>query len=312
MPDFFEKNKIFFAVIIAGLLISGAVNSLNISISKSDLSKNQSGKIKNSAVQPILADQEESKFTESDIDQIDLFSNNEAKDSVAGSVPNEQEENNSAEPQADLYKVVKVVDGDTIAVDIAGKTKTIRLIGINTPETVDPRKPVECFGKEASNKAKEILTGKSVRLEADITQGERDKYGRLLRYAFLEDGTNFNKMMISEGFAYEYTYGTPYKYQDEFNQAEKEAMDAQKGLWEPCACGAPTGAAAIASAASPTLISSLTTVSNKYDCSGNIYNCSDFSTHAEAQAAFEACGGAANDIHRLDSDKDGLACESLP
>ncbi|MBU3925078.1 thermonuclease family protein [Patescibacteria group bacterium] len=292
MPDFFEKNKIFFAVIIAGLLISGAIRSLNrpiyIPASQTELSKNN--EVKNSAAQSATANtREENNSAESSSDQL-----------------------KSPEPQADLYKVVKVVDGDTIAVDIAGKTKTIRLIGINTPETVDPRKPVECFGKEASNKAKEILTGKSVRLEADITQGERDKYGRLLRYAFLEDGTNFNKMMISEGFAYEYTYGTPYKYQDEFNQAEKEAMDAQKGLWAPGACDAQTGAAAIASAASPTLISSLTTVSNKYDCSGNIYNCSDFSTHAEAQAAFEACGGAANDIHRLDSDKDGLVCESLP
>lgn len=130
-----------------------------------------------------------------------------------------------------MYKVVKVIDGDMVAVEINGKTKTIRLIGLNTPETVDPRKPVERFGIEASNKAKEILTGKSVRLEADGIIGERGKYGRLLRYIFLEDGTNFNKMMISEGYAYEYTYNSPYKYQKEFKEAEKEAREAKKGLW---------------------------------------------------------------------------------
>jgi len=103
------------------------------------------------------------------------------------------------------YDVVKVVDGDTIDVSINGKTERIRLIGINTPETVDPRKPVECFGKEASDKAKTLLGGMKVYLESDITQGELDKYSRLLRYVFLENGTNFNLLMIKEGYAYEYT-----------------------------------------------------------------------------------------------------------
>lgn len=88
-----------------------------------------------------------------------------------------------------LYKVSQVVDGNTIKVDLNGTIETIRLIGINTPETVDPRKPVECFGKEASDKAKALLSNTNVSLEADPTQGERDKYGRLLRYVFMEDGT---------------------------------------------------------------------------------------------------------------------------
>ncbi len=212
--------------------------------------------------------------------------------------------------QADLYKVTKIVDGDTITVDIAGKIETLRLIGINTPETVDPRKPVECFGKEASNKAKEILTGKSIRLEADSTQDERDKYGRLLRYVFLADGTSFNKMMISEGYAYEYTYNIPYKYQIEYKQAEKEAKEAQKGLWAAGVCDLPVNTPTVVPVASS--VPKSVSVSGNYDCSGNIYNCTDFSTHTEAQAVYEACGGVSNDIHRLDSDKDGLACESLP
>ncbi len=317
MTNFFERNKTFFAIIIAGLLISSAVNSLNISVSKSDLSENQTSKIKDSAVQLIPASQEENRFTESYIDQAGLYFDNEAKDSVIEPAFNNQKESNvsepliplkSPEPRADLYKITKIVDGDTIAVDIAGKTETIRLIGINTPEIVDPGKPAECFGKEASNKAKETLTGKSVKLEADSAQGERDKYNRLLRYIFLEDGTNFNKMMISDGFAYEYTYNIPYEYQDEFKQAEKEARESKRGLWAPNACDSQISAAA--GMPIPVVISAL--LSAKYDCSCNIYNCSDFSTHVEAQAAYDACGGVANDIYRLDSDKDGSACESLP
>ena len=130
-----------------------------------------------------------------------------------------------------LYEVVRVVDGDTIDVSIDGKTERIRLIGINTPETVDPRKPVECFGVEASNKAKELLTGKKVSLESDSTQGERDKYDRLLRYAFIDGDINFNLLMIQTGFAYEYTYDLPYKYQSEFKEAQQKATASKAGLW---------------------------------------------------------------------------------
>jgi micrococcal nuclease len=149
-----------------------------------------------------------------------------------------------------LYLVKAVVDGDTVKVEIDGKTETLRLIGLDTPETVDPRKPVQCFGREASNKAKEILDGKRVKLEADITQGERDKYGRLLRYLFLEDGALFNKLMIADGYAHEYTYqSNPYKYQKEFKEAERYARENKKGLWSASACGGDTSKAAASSTA---------------------------------------------------------------
>ncbi len=144
--------------------------------------------------------------------------------------------NLKTEPNADLFLVSSVVDGDTVKVNIAGTVETLRLIGIDTPETVDPRKPVQCFGVEASNKAKALLSGKMVRLEADPTQGERDVYGRLLRYVFLSDGTNFNKLMIEQGYAFEYTYSTPYKYQTEFNQAETYARTNKLGLWADDTC----------------------------------------------------------------------------
>ncbi|HTK04571.1 MAG TPA: thermonuclease family protein [Candidatus Eisenbacteria bacterium] len=142
----------------------------------------------------------------------------------------------AAQPARDLHKVVKVVDGDTVDIDIDGKTERIRIIGINTPETVDPRRPVECFGKEASARAKQLLDGKSVRLEADPSQGERDKYDRLLRFVFLEDGTDFGKTMIKDGYAYEYTYDSPYKYQSAYKAAQRDAESGKRGLWADSVC----------------------------------------------------------------------------
>jgi len=140
-------------------------------------------------------------------------------------------------PIADVWaKVISVVDGDTLKVSLNGKTETLRLIGINTPETVDPRRSVECFGREASNRAKALLGGQTVRLSGDPTQDERDKYGRLLRYLWLSDGTFFNLKMISDGYAYEYTYKTAYQYQTEFKKAQATAKAQGRGLWADDAC----------------------------------------------------------------------------
>lgn len=134
-------------------------------------------------------------------------------------------------------QVVRVVDGDTVRVSFNGEEKTIRLIGINTPESVDPRREVECFGKEASNRAKELLSGQTVILEQDETQGNTDRYNRLLRYVRLPDGRIFNQVLIGEGYAYEYTYDLPYKYQAEFKQAQNDAQNAKRGLWSDQTCG---------------------------------------------------------------------------
>jgi len=137
------------------------------------------------------------------------------------------------------YKVARVVDGDTIRVIINGKEETVRLIGIDTPETVDPRKPVECFGREASAAAKRMLEGKSIYLEEDPTQSERDRYGRLLAYVWV-DHTLFNLWMIRQGYAHEYTYDEPYKYRDEFRAAERYARTHDVGLWSPRTCNGDT------------------------------------------------------------------------
>ncbi len=134
------------------------------------------------------------------------------------------------------YKVTKVTDGDTIHVQIGETDEVIRLIGINTPETVDPRRPVQCFGKEASNRMKEIVGGKIVRLEYDDSQSLRDAYDRLLAYVYLEDGQMVNRKMVAEGYAYEYTYLRPYKYQKEFRELQRLADTSERGLWAPDNC----------------------------------------------------------------------------
>lgn len=224
----------------------------------------------------------------------------------------------SPSQQSTLYSVISVIDGDTIKVTINGQQETLRLIGIDSPETVDPRKPVQCFGKEASAKAKSLLTGKSVSLESDPTQGERDKYQRLLRYVFLEDGTSFNKLMISEGFAHEYTYDTPYKYQSEFKQAQKDAETNKTGLWADNACptstpqpspvkttgNANTTTSGVNSGTTGTSGGSSGTTGS-FTCSGKTA-CGQMSSCAEAEFYLNSCG-----VSRLDGDKDGVPCESL-
>jgi len=130
-------------------------------------------------------------------------------------------------------KVIRVIDGDTI--EIEGGER-IRYIGIDTPETVDPRKPVQCFGVEASNKNKELVEGKMARLEKDIT--DRDAYNRLLRYVWVGD-TFVNLELVKRGFAYSYSYPPDIKYQDQFVKAQQEAREAKRGLWNSCPAVAP-------------------------------------------------------------------------
>lgn len=223
------------------------------------------------------------------------------KEDIAGIAPSEAL---TSMPNAwEQATVVKVVDGDTIAVSVNGKNETVRIIGIDTPEVVDPRKTVECFGKEASERAKVMFeSNKAVLLESDPTQGDRDKYQRLLRYVWIEDEKiDFGKKMIADGYASEYTYNIPYKYQTEYKQAEKEASEAKKGLWADDACVSTIQTSPFVKPQPATSVS------------GGDKDCSDFATQAEAQAYFESKGGSpTNNVDRLDADHDGIACESLP
>ena len=233
----------------------------------------------------------------------------EVEPEVAGvSAEPEQEpevrEEPKEEPEENLVKVTQVVDGDTIKLSTG---ETVRYIGIDTPETVHPIKPVECFGKEASNKNKELVLGKEVRLEKDIS--ETDKYGRLLRYVWVGD-LLVNEYLVREGYANASSYPPDIKYQDRFTQAEREAREAGVGLWGSV-CDNWGIAPPPEPVVTPTPVPTSPPVNTSYICSYNAYNCGDFSTHAEAQAVFESCG-VASDIHQLDRDKDGVACETLP
>lgn len=140
-------------------------------------------------------------------------------------------------PKYELFPVVRIIDGDTIVVEINGIEEKVRLIGVDTPESLDSRKKVECFGKEASLFTTNLLENTSVYLEDDSTQNDRDKYGRLLRYVFLSNGTFINETLIAEGYGHEYTYRTHYNYRDEFKVAEETALHNRKGLWASNACG---------------------------------------------------------------------------
>jgi micrococcal nuclease len=133
--------------------------------------------------------------------------------------------------------VTKVADGDTFTVTFPdGKVETVRLLGVDTPESVDPRKTVQCFGKEASAFTKEKLFGKEVRLEGDPTQGDVDRYNRLLRYVYLSDDSFFNLLLLQEGYATEYTYQKPYQFQKTFQAAQASAKLDQKGFWNQASC----------------------------------------------------------------------------
>lgn len=135
--------------------------------------------------------------------------------------------------QAGFYPVTQFEDGDTLLVDMHGVEEKVRFIGVDTPETKDPRKPVQCFGKAASQFTKSLIGDQPVRLEADPTNTNRDRYGRLLRYVYLPDGTLVNLEIIKQGYGFAYV-GFPVQKLEEFKAAQTEARTNNRGLWAGC------------------------------------------------------------------------------
>ena len=133
-----------------------------------------------------------------------------------------------------LITILKVVDGDTVDIDIKGNTERVRLIGVNTPETKHPTKPIECFGPEASAHLTQLLPkGTHVRIERDIEA--RDRYGRMLLYLYRESDNLFiNLDLVSHG------YGTPMSiepntfHRNDFVHAAALAETTNEGLWKAC------------------------------------------------------------------------------
>lgn len=143
--------------------------------------------------------------------------------------------NHPPEPDNGLATVTQVVDGDTIDVDIGGRTERVRLTGIDTPETKKPNSPVECWGPEASAFTTSLLpVGTAVRVERDVVG--RDDYGRLLGYVYLVDRSNLfvNLEIVEQGFAQPLTIEPNSTFSSEFAAAARRAERSDRGMWGAC------------------------------------------------------------------------------
>lgn len=217
-----------------------------------------------------------------------------------------------------LMSVTRVVDGDTIYT----AQHKIRIIGLDTPETVHPSKPVECFGAEASNKMKELVSGKNVYLVADPTQDSIDKYGRHLFHVYLEDGTNVAYEMINQGFGHEYTYNSnPHQYQSQYRAAQTSARENGRGLWSTSTCSgnttapqaqqaapAPASTPAPQPAPQPQAVAPAPQPAPVQSSGGAFPNC----RAAWAAGAAPVYAGQPGYGPHLDRDGDGVGCERRP
>ncbi|MDP1710295.1 MAG: thermonuclease family protein [bacterium] len=203
-------------------------------------------------------------------------------------------------PLVESHKVQRVIDGDTIELFDGRK---VRLIGIDTPE-LNKSGSSGCFGREAYDYADKLLTGQMVKLEKDIS--ETDRYGRLLRFVYLDDAF-INDKLVRDGYARVYTYPPDVKYQDKFKESEKYARDSNLGLWSKC------NATVLRSTVAPVSNSSgISGNSDSQNTSGNFScdcskSCSKISSCEEAQFQLKTCG-----CTKRDGDGDGLACDGAP
>jgi endonuclease YncB( thermonuclease family) len=126
-------------------------------------------------------------------------------------------------------KVQRVSDGDTFVATVKGRRERVRVIGVDTPESVDPNRPDEPYGQEAADFARRYLDGETVRLAGDAEP--RDRYGRMLAYVWLEDGTFWNALLVAEGYAQQLTIPPNVAYADLFRRLAREARQRDRGLW---------------------------------------------------------------------------------
>jgi micrococcal nuclease len=138
-------------------------------------------------------------------------------------------------PNGESYPFIRVVDGDTVTVGVAGSVEYVRLIGIDAPEPNDPGGP-ECYATESTVHLTELMQTGTVRLYFDSSQGVHDKYSRLLAYVELPDGTDVGNAMLRNGYAREYLYDKPYDRRNAYLEAERAAVSEQQGLWNSELC----------------------------------------------------------------------------
>ena len=195
-------------------------------------------------------------------------------------------------------ELVRIVDGDTIVVRINGESgqETVRLIGIDTPETKKPNTPIQCYGKEASTFTTALLTGKKIWLEPDTSN--RDQYGRLLRYVWVESGSSYlfaNEEIVSLGFGTAADYPPDTHYHKRLFAALDRARSQNLGMWGSCEAQA---------------LGTFVPGAPSWWTGGDL-DCADFATQKDAQSFFEAMGGPVKDPDNLDEDGDGFVCRSL-
>jgi len=162
------------------------------------------------------------------LDKVGLIDMDEYLDVVLADeqVKNQQSSNIS---DSNFYEIVRVVDGDTFVIDYNGKNEKVRLIGVDTPESVHPDEQKNtAFGNEVSSYSKRMLMGKRVQIEFDVEK--RDKYGRLLAYVYI-DGQMYNKLLLERGYAKIATYPPNVKYVEDFKSLQKQARENKVGLW---------------------------------------------------------------------------------
>jgi micrococcal nuclease len=210
-----------------------------------------------------------------------------------------------AAPVGQAAPVTRVVDGDTIHVTLDGRDQAVRLTGVNTPETVAPNQPVECYGREASDFTKAHLTGKTVSLEKDVS--ETDRFGRLLRYAWL-DGALFNETLVREGYAQVSTFPPDVKYVERFLAAQRAAQAERKGLWGACPAAQPPPPAPPPPAPpAPTPAPQPRTCDASYPTVCIPPPPPDLDCGDIPHKRFKVLPP---DPHRFDADKDGIGCET--
>ena len=237
---------------------------------------------------------------------------NEVENKGSDIKPEDTEKDETDESNMVKATVTRVIDGDSLDVELEnGKEETLRLLLVDTPETVHPSKPVMPVGKKASNFAKEYLTGKKVKLEFD--GNKRDKYDRLLVYLWV-NGENFNQLLLEKGLArLAYVYDPPYTHHKEFTKAQNRAKDKEIGIWSfdgyVTEDGFNLDVMDENKQNEETNDNEDNTAELKYDPNGVDRDCGDFEVWENAQAFFEAAGEG--DPHRLDRDGNGIACEGL-
>lgn len=200
---------------------------------------------------------------------------------------------NNAPINKELVRVLRVIDGDTFEIDGGQR---VRYIGIDTPELSGK---VECYGREAYEKNRELIEGKEIQMVKDIS--ETDRYGRLLRYVYI--GDNFiNDMLVRTGYANASSYPPDIMYQNQFNSAEREAREGGRGLWSSCSIQTTS----VVKPTNTTKGTSTQSSGESYSCNCS-KTCSEINSCAEAQYQLSICG-----CLQRDGNGDGIACEGTP